>query len=130
MAVSSLSAGSALYALLAASEDVAAITPTIFPVAKDEATLPYVAYARKSLRHNPVKGVGAPSGSDVVEVDVNCYAADYATSVALAEAVRAALDYQSYADDDFVMRSCTIVNASEYWEADAFVQSLTFEIRI
>lgn len=130
MGASSLSAGSIVYDLLVSSEAVRAITTTIFPVAKEEAQLPYISYARKALRHEAVKGSSACCGADTIEIDVNCYASDYATSVELAEAVRSALDYQSYEGDEVSMRSCTLSNASEYWECDAFVQSLTFVLNI
>lgn len=126
MAASSLSAGLALRSLLTASEGVTALTSSVFPVATDSATLPYVAYARKSLYHDPTK---SGSGSERVEVDVNCYASDYAGSVELAEAVRAALEYQS-TDGAPAIRSIILTNASEYWESDAFVQSLTFQLYV
>ncbi|MCM1293755.1 MAG: hypothetical protein NC230_09290, partial [Bacteroides sp.] len=62
-------------------------------------------------------------------VSVECLAADYDESLALAEAVRVALDNRTASDGTLTMRSCHIINAEEGWRDDAYIQKLTFEIR-
>lgn len=126
----SLSVGGVIYDVLNRDPDVKGRVTKVFPVVTDNAELPYVAYRRSSLEQNPVKA-GFP-GADIVRVEVNCYTADYASGVELAEAVRAALDHKAYMseDGDVVMRSCNLAGAEEFYEGDAFVQGLTFDIRI
>lgn len=122
----SLSAGSIIYHLLTTDREVMERARKVFPVVVDEARLPYVAYRRAALEANPAKGQGA----DTVTIEVRCYAAAYAESVELAEAVRRALDYRQADKDGLRMRSCLLVGASEGWEDDAYIQQLTFNIKM
>lgn len=124
----SLSAGNIVRKLLLDSEAVTAVTRKVFPIATDKAELPYILYRRSALQHDPTKA-GAP-GADTVEVEVMAYAATYAQSIGLAEAVRSALDYAQGTDGSLRLRSCTLVDSQEGWENDAFVQQLIFQIRI
>lgn len=124
----SLSAGNIVRKLLLDSKAVTAITRKIFPIATDKAVLPYVLYRRTALQHDPTKA-GAP-GADTVEVEVVAYAATYAQSVGLAEAVRSALDYAQGSGGSLSLRSCTLVDSAEGWEDDAFAQQLIFQLRI
>ncbi len=128
MAKTSLSAGAIIRNILVNDESVMAIANKVFPVVVDNATLPYVAYRRSRLEHNPSKA-GSP-GADAVHIDVNCYASTYQESIELAEAVRSALDYANGETEDICMRGCRLSDASETYEDDAFVQSLIFEVRI
>lgn len=128
MAKTSLSAGAIIRNILVSDENVMSIAKKVFPVVVDNATLPYVAYRRSRLEHNPSKA-GYP-GADTVQIDVNCYASTYQESIELAEAVRVALDYAKGETEDMRMRSCRLSDASEAYEDDAFVQSLIFEVRI
>lgn len=130
---SCLSAGLAVWEKLNSDETVMAIARKVFPViATSGALLPYVCYRRTSLADTSVKG---DVGADAINLTVDCYAADYDVSVRLAEAVRAALEGESflYSDDDggyLSVRSARLVDSTEDWVADAYVQSLVFEIRI
>ena len=128
MAKTSLSAGAIIRDILIKDADVMAIAKKVFPVVTDKAALPYVAYRRSRLEHNPTKK-GMP-GADTVTMDVNCYAATYEQSVDLAEAVREALDYAQGEKDGLAMRSCTLVDGEEFWEDDAYIQGLTFAVKI
>lgn len=124
----SLSAGAVIRDLLLGSAAVTALTDKVYPVATDTALLPYVIYRRSALEHNPTKA-GQP-GADTVQIEVACYAKTYAESVALAEAVRSALDYAQGASGGVKMRSCTLSDSEEAWQDDAFLQLLTFSARI
>ncbi len=128
MAKTSLSAGAVIRGILIADTDVMQIARKVFPVVTDKAELPYVAYRRSRLEHNPTKAKNP--GADTVQIDINCYAATYETSIDLAEAVRAALDYAQGERDGIVMRSCTLVDGEEIYEDDAYVQCLTFQVQI
>lgn len=126
----SIGAGSILRSMLLASEEVKRMltkgtaAPRIFPVVSEKADLPYIVYRRSALQHNPTKA-GMP-GADTVTMEVLCLTGDYAKGVELAEAVRRALDYKTTAG----VRSCMLTGAEEAWDADAFIQTLIFELKI
>ena len=123
----SLSVGEIIYDVLTNDAEVMARANKVFPVVTDKATLPYVAYRRSRLEHNPAKGT---QGADTVQIDVLCFAAKYGDGVQLAEAVRQALDGKQDAKDTLIMRSCTIAGGEEYYENDAYIQELNFTIKV
>ena len=128
MAKTSLSAGAIIRGILIADADVSRIAKKVFPVVTDKAELPYVAYRRSHLEHNPTKAKNP--GADTVQIDINCYAATYQESIELAEAVRAALDYAQGEKDGLVMRSCILADGEEIYEDDADIHCLTFQVQI
>lgn len=102
----------------------------VFPVFQpsEKAILPYIDYRRASLVATPAKGVARTP--DTIELVLNCYTARYAEGVELAEAVRAALDCRSASADGLTMRACHLSDSAEDYQADAYIQQLTFTIRI
>lgn len=124
----SLSAGLAVYAMLAGDGGLSGMVTKIFPVVTDEAELPYIAYRRLSMAQDPVKH-GWP-GADTVRLQVSCFTASYAEGVRLAESVRRALDGKRYRKEGIDVRSCVLSDASEDWQDDAFVQHLIFDIKV
>ena len=124
----SLSAGAIIREILLGDEDVKRRTNKIFPIVISKAELPYILYRRAGLQHNPTKA-GLP-GAYTVTMEVFCYTASYADGVELAEAVRKALDYAQGEKDGLVMRSCTLVDSEEDFTDDAFVQCLSFNVKI
>lgn len=126
----SLSVGLLLYEALNCSPEVTSITDKIFPVIQpSEVTLPYICYSRKSVETLSNK---QNTRNDTAIVEFRCYAESYGESVELGEAVRSALDYQQMSDDDneLVIRSCQMVDASDDFEGDSFFQTLIFQIKI
>lgn len=123
----SLSAGQIIRAILLEDPNVSAITTNIFPVVADKAVLPYISYRRVGLIPTPAKAAPA---NDEVNIEVLCYAPDYGSGVALAEAVRGALDGVRGSDGELTMRSCYLNIASEGYENDAYVQQLIFKVKI
>ena len=83
----SLSVGEIIHDILTNDAEVSARANKVFPVVTDKAVLPYVAYRRSRLEHNPTKGT---QGADTVQIDVLCFAAKYKEGIQLAEAVRQA----------------------------------------
>jgi len=124
----SLSAGAIIRGILLQSDEVVQHTNNIYPVVTDKAVLPYIVYRRAALEHEPTKT--KQPGADTVQMDVVCYTATYAEGVELAEAVRAALDYAEGEKDGLVMRSCTLTDSEESYEDDAFMQLLSFNVKI
>ncbi len=123
----SLSVGEIIHDILTNDAEVSARANKVFPVVTDKAVLPYVAYRRSRLEHNPAKGT---QGADTVQIDVLCFAAKYKEGIQLAEAVRQALDGKQATKGTMVMRSCTISGGEEYYEDDAFIQELNFTIKV
>jgi hypothetical protein len=123
----SLSVGEIIYDVLTNDAEVMVRANKVFPVVTDKATLPYVAYRRSRLEHNPAKGT---QGADTVQIDVLCFAAKYGDGVQLAEAVRQALDGKQATKGTLIMRSCTIAGGEEYYENDAYIQELNFTIKV
>lgn len=120
-----LSAGTAVYEVL--SERLQKKVTRVFPVVTDEAILPYVCYHREALETAVAKH---SQSADTATIVVDCYAATYNGSVALAEAVREALDNVSITTSAGLnVRSSYLVDAAESWTDDAYVQSLTFKLR-
>lgn len=124
-----LSAGTAIYDIL--SRALGDRVTKVFPIAADEATLPYVCYHRDKLEALPYKGSGNYTPPTVAEVSVDIYAATYKESVTLAEAVRRTLDGAYITTDEgLTVRACWLCDALETWANDAFVQSLVFRLRV
>lgn len=123
----SLSAGEIVHAVLRESPEVREITDNVFPIIADKAELPYIVYRRSALE--PVPQKSAPA-NDAVEIEVLCYGRSYDESVRLAEAVRGALDHRSAETEDLRARSILLVDASEFFEADAWAQQLVFRVKI
>lgn len=120
-----LSAGTAVYEVL--SERLANKVTKVFPVVTDEAVLPYVCYHREALETAVAKHA---QSADTATIVVDCYAATYNGSVALAEAVREALDNVSITTSaGLTVRSSFLVDAAESWTDDAYLQSLSFKLR-
>lgn len=124
-----LSAGKVIYAVLNGSLDVTSRVTKIFPVvASQNAQLPYISYGRTGLSTNPQKA-GVP-GADAAVITVDCYTENYMEGVEIAEIVRSLLEFQQKTVGTMRMRACTLVDSTEDWQDDAFVQSLTFQVRI
>ena len=126
--VSSLSAAAIIRDLLLEDEEIARITGgKIFPVATDEARLPYIVYRRTTLEQDSVKG---NPWNDTAGIEIFCISSTYEEGLELAERVRGELDGCRAELGRLRMRRCRLAGASEYWEADAYVQQLLFSTGI
>lgn len=125
---SSLSAGEIIRAILLEDADVAARTNKVFPIVTDNAELPYITYRRSEMAVNPQKS-GQP-GTDEVMMDILCFTSRYTEGVELAEAVRGALDFKSAEHNGSVMRGCYLAESEELYENDAYIQRLSFKLKI
>lgn len=123
----SISVGYAIHGLLTASEEVTSRVTKVFPVAVDEARLPYVVYRPVGMEQTLTK-IG--DLNDTCTVEVACCAATYPDAVELAEAVRSALDDQEGESSGLCMRDCHLSDMEHDWRDDAYVVILTFTIKI
>lgn len=130
--LTSLSAGLLIYDVLSKDTGVKAVSNKVFPVvSEDGATLPYICYRRGGSDSLAVKNL---AGADTITVEVLCYSSDYAGGVRMAEAVRAALDgaqaTYSSTEGSLVARSIRLIDSEEGFQDDAYVQALTFSMKI
>lgn len=124
-----LSAGKIIFAILNGNTDITDRVTKIFPVvASEAAVLPYIRYCRTGMSVNPQKA-GLP-GADAALITVECYTANYQEGVELAEIVREALDFKQGETGTMRMRSCILTDSAEGWQDDAYIQELTFQVRI
>lgn len=127
----SLSAGKIIRKILTEDEAVKAAEVTkVFPVVTDNAILPYIAYRRKSVDANSVKSQSVIGNADTTAIEILCFTQDYESGIALAEAVRDALDGRQAEVDGLRMRSCVMTDSEEAWQDDAYVQRLVFTIKV
>ena len=116
-----------IYDILSNDAALQAAVTKVFPVVADEATLPYVAYRRGKMEQTPTKSA---CGADTVTVEVLCFGSTYTESIDVAELVRSALDHVQHTVGGLTMRGCVLTDAEEMWQDDAYVQSLTFIVKI
>lgn len=124
----SLSAGEIIRAALLANSEVAAMTDRILPVAADSAIMPCITYRRSAFVPKPQKS-GQP-GADEAQIEVICHTKQYAQGLALAEAVRATLDYASITHDGQRIRSCYLLESEEEYKDGTYMQHLVFSVRM
>lgn len=113
--------------ILLDSPDVAAITTKVFPLMRDKATLPYINYRRASISTRPViEG----SAADTITFELQCCAKDHDQSLRLASAVREALDGIQAEGHGLRIRRSLLIDAAEFFTGDAFVQQLSFSVKM
>ena len=124
--MSSLYIGKAINSLLRANEELlSAVGQKIYPiVAEVSTTYPFIIYRRSSLTPASNKDQQA----EAIYLDVFVVTERYATGVDIAELVRTALERGNYSDTK--IQDIKLVNASEDFLDDAFIQNLTFKIDI
>lgn len=128
---SSVSVGLIVRKLLVGNAAVKERVNKVFPVAVDKAELPYVLYRKAGYSEQGVKK-GGLSGAETVIVEVVALAATYEKSVEIAEAVRTALDGAHGRDEatGLTLRSSVMTDCEEGWENNAYLQDMTFEMRL
>ena len=132
--LTSISAGLWVYKALSSSEELMRLCGKVFPVVSEAgAQLPYVCYRKAANAALPVK---QGRSSDAVSIEVTCYARTYAESVCMAEIVRGVLeggeaeDYVDASGRRLAVACAQMIDCEEAWADDAYMQNMTFEIRI
>lgn len=125
---STLSVGALIRAVLlkhpAVSSQTRIVAPLVVPA---ETELPYIVYRRAGYSQTAVK---RGRGSETIAMEFMCVADSYAGSLALAEALREALDGLYVEDDELAITSSTFVGGSEIVDGEAVVQLLAFDIKV
>ncbi len=127
MADSFLHYGDLIREILLESDAVAALTTDVFPLVRDKATLPYIVYRRSGMSVQPVI---SGSSADTLTYQLRCCTKEYADSLRLAAAVREALDGIQAEGQGLRIRRSLLIDAQEFFSGDAYVQELTFSIKM
>lgn len=65
-------------------------------------------------------------GSDKVQFSIKVYSDNYKSSIDIADAIRFALEWHTFQDNEIKLVNVELVSCSENWVKDAYEQSLTF----
>lgn len=65
-------------------------------------------------------------GSDRVQFSIKVYSDNYKSSIDIADAIRFALEWHTFQDNEIKLVNVELVSCSENWVKDAYEQSLTF----
>lgn len=102
---------------------------TFYPViAPEQVACPYVVYRMAKLSTRQSTGGSA----DTAQIEVMCCGANVKQMIEASEAVREALDGIQVTSDDgsLKLRSCFLSGATEGYEAQTYVRTLVFTVRI
>ena len=127
-----MTVGKAIYYLLSNYSDLTDIVSTrIYPeVAEQDAAMPFVIYTVVS--NEPSDTQSSPSQLDIAQVDVVLFSTDYAESVDMGVAARAALDRVTGTYNGVNVQSCQytseVIDFEEYPRAYVITQS--YDVRI
>ena len=69
-------------------------------------------------------------GSDRVQFSIKVYSDDYKHSIDIAYAIRFALEWHTFQDNEIKLVNVELVSCSENWVRDAYEQSLTFNSEV
>lgn len=69
-------------------------------------------------------------GSDRVQFSIKVYSDDYKSSIDIADAIRFALEWHTFQDNEIRLVNVELVSCSENWVRDAYEQSLTFNSEV
>lgn len=124
----SLLIGKYIYKLLSEDEMLKALSQKIYPlVAKADTTYPFVVYARTNLYTTYCKdGII----EDTLDVQVIAVSDNYVESLEVANQIRNVLELKRYKDDYIYITDCRLSSATEEFIEDAFIQRMTFTIKI
>jgi hypothetical protein len=119
----------AIYTILSGDATLIALTTRIsHGLANQEDTMPFVTFLIFDVDPNPTKDT--LSETDVISVSVSCIDTDNLNVVAIAEAVRSALDGYSGTVDSTIIESSTFQKSRDSWSAEAKAFQLVVEFQI
>lgn len=104
------------------------IIPIYAVIADHTATYPFAVYRRSGLTCLNTKDKF--NYTEHVLLTIAIASKDYDESVELADKVKTALEHRSGIISDIYVEGVDTVDASEDWQNDAFIQSLTFRIKV
>lgn len=123
----SIQIGKAIYSILSADAELSALVgDRIFPlIAISETEYPFIVFRRDSILPSYSKdGIN----SDVTTVSILCVSSDYAQSALVADLTLSALSGKRGTFEGEIIDSIRLIEASEDFQEDAFVQSIKITI--
>lgn len=124
----SLEIGKVIYAVLSTDSRLTTLVGNkIFPliVDNDTTTYPFIVYRRYNITANYTKDFHL---SDEVLIDINCFSQTYEEGLKIAGIVRDILEDKRFTDKG--IQSIKLESADEDWINDAYIQTLSFTIKI
>lgn len=116
---------------LTENAEVTALVPkkNIVPLVISPTEQPFITF-----QHGPIEPQYAKVPDSVVvdsvEVLIAIVASDYEKSIEIADAVRKAIEYKSYEDEDIYIPLISIEEITEDVEADNYIQSILIDFEI
>lgn len=97
-------------------------------IADNDVKFPYIVYNRTGLSTRLTKDGYT---EDNISFEISVYSDKYAQSVAVADAVRGALEVMSVTHDDILeLDNSVIVNSNETWQNNTYVQNITWNANV
>lgn len=98
----------------------------IFPlVAKEGTKYPFIIYSRDNI--TPVYTKGIYGGWDnTITLSLRVYSSDYTQSINIANAVRNAIEWQQFENEEIKIHPIELQSCFESFSEDGFCQTLTF----
>lgn len=125
--MSCISIGKAIKSLLVAGLSKTSIKNKIYPLIADETTtFPFIVYRRSSIIPESDKDYS----NDSAHIQIMIAANNYAESVELAEQVRTSLVHKKGIIQTIPVEDISLVDGSEEFIDNTFVQNLIFKITI
>ena len=123
----SLEIGKVIYAVLSTDSRLTTLVGNkIFPVIVDNGTTyPFIVYRRSNVTASYTKDFHL---SDEVLIDINCVSQSYEEGLKIAGIVRDILEDKRFTDKG--LQSIILESADEDWIDDAYIQTLSFTIKI
>lgn len=117
-----------LYIGKAVFEIIGDILP-VYPIIADHGTeYPFAVYRRSSLAVGNTKDIYNVYEHPVLEIAIA--STDYDESIELANKVKSRLEHHRYSNFGVHIMDCSLLDASENWNNDAYIQILTFKFQI
>ena len=123
----SLEIGKVIYAVLSTDSRLTTLVGNkIFPLIVDNGTTyPFIVYRRNNITANYTKDFHL---SDEVLIDINCVSQSYEEGLKIAGIVRDILEDKRFTDKG--IQSINLESADEDWIDEAYIQTLSFTIKI
>lgn len=101
----------------------------IYPVIADKsASYPFAVYRRTSISTQNTKDIYNFTEWPVLQIVIA--SKDYDESVALADLVKDSLVHKRGVSNNVHIEDCLLIDSSENWNNDAFIQELVFRFKI
>lgn len=110
------------------AEHIKDIVPVYAVLADHGATYPFAVYRRTGLTTYNTKDKF--NYSEHVLIEINVASKDYDESVELLDKIKSRLEHKSGIINDIYVEGIDVINSSEDWQNDAYIQTIVFRIKV